>query len=82
MNIEVIKRSGLLLGLEAELNAQTRNLSAYVKDRKWVQARQCNDNIHTLLNELIKLDEKPTVKTPSIDDLDERIDAASANPDK
>ena len=79
MNLEVIKRSGLLLGLEAELSTQERSLKNNINDHKWEHARQCSGNISLLLDELIKLYAKPEVKSPSIDDLDERIERASTD---
>ena len=60
MNLEGIKNGGVRLALETELNIQRQILNDEMKARKWGLARQAAENIIILLNELGKLDPKPT----------------------
>jgi len=59
INLELIKASGVFLGLEAELNRQRSIQEQHVKDRKWQGALQANEDIGELLQEIIRLG-KPT----------------------
>jgi len=60
VNVQDVKKHGVMLGLEAELNAQGICLTNLIKDREWLKAATHAANIKQLLDELHFTEQLPT----------------------